>query len=231
MKGVRDKKFIDLKGQNFGRWHVEELASIIASRACWRAKCECGTVRVISGKSLRRGHSKSCGCLKRENIVKRLTTHGLSHTRDHIVWMSMKDRCYNQNGEHYKNYGGRGITVCDRWLYGTKEMHALTCFVTDMGPRPTSKHTLERVDNDKGYGPDNCKWATRHEQRCNTRSNRRITAFGRTDVVTNFAHAYGIGKDTLAARLNAGMKPETALTLPVGQCRSWDKAGILLSAS
>lgn len=121
-------------------------------------KCDCGAVKLVLGKSLYKGDSKSCGCLQ----IERSTKHGKTKTDEYKVWCAMITRCTNQNQDGFKNYGGRGIAVCDEW--GDFDQ-----FLKDMGKRPSKNHSLERVDNDLGYSAKNCVWAGRFAQSQNQR--------------------------------------------------------------
>lgn len=122
-------------------------------------RCDCGVEKTICGYDMVRGNSSSCGCLLREQK----TNHGMYHTPEYKVWAAMIQRCSNIKSAGYKNYGGRGISVCEEWL-------SFNNFIADMGARTTPKHTLERVDNNAGYNKDNCIWATRTMQSINTRT-------------------------------------------------------------
>ena len=159
-----------LIGQTFGRLTVIARAPNSAQgRARWLCRCECGNTLVTLGVSLRQGRANSCGCLRREVTGVRARTHGLSKIPEYFIWRSMKSRCSNSNDKHYKDYGGRGIKPCTRWLHSFEE------FFADMGPRPSPKHSIDRIDNDSGYYPENCRWATTIEQGQNSRANRNIT--------------------------------------------------------
>lgn len=158
-------------GKKFNRLLVIKKAPTQNNRLMWETKCDCGNFVIVSGTSLRIKHSKSCGCLQKE-ICSKLTSqrnfkHGLykSFTLEHVSWACMQKRCFYKKHKHYKYYGGRGITVCKRWK-------KFENFLKDMGKKPTPKHSIDRVNNDKGYYPKNCRWATAKEQRANQRKRK-----------------------------------------------------------
>lgn len=166
--------------------------------------CDCGKVATYSSSQLRDGHVVSCGCVRIAQRIK----HGLWLTPENQVWAGMKQRCLNPKQPEYKNYGGRGIAVCAEWI------DSYPTFYADMGPRPTPKHSIERVDNSKGYSPDNCVWATQTQQRRNTRQNRYVTFQGITHCITEWSQLLGISLSTLRYRLSR-WSTERAFTAPV----------------
>jgi AraC-like DNA-binding protein len=176
----------------------------------WECRCDCGEVRVITSYSLRDGLSRSCGCLKRENLAKRCTTHGRSKSKMYSVWQAMRRRCENPEDPSFLNYGARGITVCERW-------QDFQAFYEDMGSRPSHKHTIERIDNSKGYEPSNCKWATRIEQNNNTSRNVRIEYGGRSKTVAQWARELGMNPRTFAGRIERGWSVERAIETPADE--------------
>lgn len=198
---------LDISNQKFN-WltPVKNLYRNERGAMMWLCKCDCGKEVVYDGSRVKLGKVKSCGCKKNK------PKHGGAGTREYISWCAMKSRCTNPNQECYKNYGDRGITICDRWL-GSFEN-----FLADMGNSPSSKHTIERVDNDKGYYPGNCRWATRKEQNRNRRSNRLIEINGIKKCATQWCEHFGIPWNTYKARKRNGIPLEKCF-LPSGTFR------------
>lgn len=156
---------IDLTGQRFGRWTVVRLADEHARGAKWLCRCDCGTERAVRAHGLQSGNSKSCGCFSRETASALLRKHGQAKTPEYRVWCGMVKRCADPNR---KSYGGRGITVCERWRFGEGTRGGFECFRADTGPRPYGL-SIDRIDNDKGYSPDNSRWTTWRGQARNRR--------------------------------------------------------------
>jgi hypothetical protein len=157
---------VDRTGQKFGRWIVLGRADI-SGAVHWKCRCECGTEKSIRGNDLHSSSSKSCGCWRKELFVASSTKHGACFTPEYNSWAAMKDRCNNQNDKDYHRYGGRGISVCKRWL------NSFENFFADMGLKPSPKHTLDRYPNNDGnYKPTNCRWATSKQQAATRRPQR-----------------------------------------------------------
>ena len=199
--GVGGRPKIDETDLRYGRLLVigRELTPD-TSAAYWRCLCDCGEYTVVAGGNLRSGRTKSCGCLKSESASSRRTTHGLSGTPIYTTWVSLIQRCLNVNTSNYSRYGGRGITVCDRWHPSNE--NAFENFLSDMGDRPSSKHSLDRKDNDSEYSPDNCRWATATEQANNRRSNRLFTHNGMTKTLAQWSRELGIKQATIRCRVD-----------------------------
>lgn len=179
--------------------------------------CDCGKITRPSIYKLRSGRIKSCGCLKHELLLKASTTHGqtVGHapTPEYVTWASMKQRCTRAPSE-YKcshRYLGRGIAVCDRWKDSFEN------FLADMGPKPTPRHSIERLDNAKGYSPDNCIWADMKAQQRNRTNNRRIVAGEAYGLLCEWAEFTGIKRETIRDRIDRyGWSPLRAVTTQAG---------------
>ncbi len=203
-------------GSRFGRWTViGPMFRSEKSQRLWPCRCDCGTLKDIQESSMLRGNSKSCGCYRRDDTKARFTTHGYTteannkgRAGEYRIWHGMKQRCLNPNYPAYPDYGGRGVTVCEPWRTSFES------FLADMGPRPSPRHSIERIDNDKGYEPGNCRWATPLDQSRNRRSNRVLTFRGQTKPVSAWASELGIKAAAIINRLDRGWSAEKALSTP-----------------
>lgn len=197
----------DLAGVTFGKLTaIRIVGKTSENRDIWLCRCCCGTsVERPRNSLLHQKFIHSCGCA--HSGRKRFFKHGLSGTPEHRVWSSMIQRCGDLNCNAYPRYGGRGIKVCERWL-------DFANFYADIGPRPSSLHTIERIDNNKGYEPDNCCWATKAEQNQNTRNNVNITYNGQTKCLAEWGRIIGVSVGTVHARLKRGWSPERAVSTP-----------------
>jgi len=199
--------FIDRTGQVFGRLTVTGRAPNKNGRTMWSCICTCGNEKAIRGEHLKNKASTSCGCFH----VELKTKHGESplkkRTTEYQCWANMKDRCSNKGNHHYKNYGGRGVYVCSEWA------EDFSVFLSDMGRKPTKDHTIERIDNDKGYSPNNCKWVTRGEQVRNRRNSINFTIDGETMCLKDWCRRYGVAYTTARHRMSRGKSIKEALCI------------------
>lgn len=202
-------KTIDLKGKTFNRLFVIERADNNENgKSRWLCECICGNIKIILSDSLKSGKTKSCGCLNKEIIFNRKNKYIMNHKSEYRIWKSIKQRCTNPKVECYKNYGGRGITICERWL-------KFENFLKDIGKRPGKQYSIDRIDNNLGYYKNNCRWATKKEQQRNMRSNLMITFNNKIQCLTDWATEYKIPYTTLWHRLyKFNWSVEKALTTP-----------------
>lgn len=197
----------DISGQRFGKLVVMRFSHSQRS-AMWECMCDCGNSTIVKCGNLRSGNTTSCGCVQRAAIGAVRRTHGKSRTREFRIYMAMKHRCENPNSPAYANYGGRGIRVAPEWR------HDFAAFLAHLGPRPSKKHSLDRIDVNGNYEPGNVRWATRTEQARNTRANRFLTYNGRTMTLVEWGETTGLGRQVIEARLRYGWSLERALTVP-----------------
>lgn len=200
-------KVPDLEGREFGRLRVVARAPDRYGCSFWSCSCSCGEILVVRGAKLLSGWTKSCGCLQREIAAETQFVHGRSGTPEWKIWNGIRSRCSNRREPGFKNYGGRGIRICERWL-------SFENFFADMGPRPSPKHSIERKENDGDYEPGNCVWATAKEQANNTRANRFIEFGGERLTLSQWSVRTGLTREAIAARLKRGWTISHALTEP-----------------
>lgn len=196
--------FIDRTGQKYGRLTVvRRTENSKHGKARWECFCECGAEVTVDSSNLTKGNTASCGCLAVERRRKTNTTHGMYGSRTWNCWQHMKRRCFDPKVRQYRYYGGRGITVCERWM-------KFENFLADMGEVPPGM-SLDRIDNNKGYEPDNCRWATKTEQSRNRRNNVKVTVDGREMLAADFVKAYGLVKGSTYRFLRKGWTPNEIL--------------------
>lgn len=184
----------DLTGRKFSRLKVDSRAGTSKhQKSLWNCTCDCGNHVVVDTSTLTQGNTKSCGCLRTDELQRRGFRKDIG-TKTYRIWQAMLNRCRNKNVPHYCNYGGRGITVCDRWANYEN-------FVSDMGKCPEGDMSIDRIDNDGNYEPGNCRWATRKEQNRNKRGNRLITYDGETMILKEWAERLDIDQASLRERL------------------------------
>lgn len=202
-------RVVDLVGKRFSRLTVLSFASLDKRKSSmWLCKCDCGNEKIIRGSSLNSGSTKSCGCFNHEVRInqKIFLTHGMSKTRQFKIWCHMIQRCNDTNSKDYEGYGARGITVCERWL-------KFENFWEDMQEGYLNKLTIDRINTNKGYYKENCKWSTPTEQANNRRTNIFFTAFGITDTLANLCRTFNANYKSTFARIKyQNVDIETALS-------------------
>ena len=174
----------------------------------WICRCDCGVTCQIDGRELRCGKVKSCGCLRRDIAGAQNRTHGKSKTDEYKIWLEIKKRCFKPYQKFYHHYGGRGITLCLRW-------RKFSNFLKDMGVRPSKNHSIDRIDNNKGYHPANCKWSTQREQCNNSRRNRIVEFRGRSYTIAQLTRKLRLPYEMVRVRIvDKGWTAERATTTP-----------------
>jgi hypothetical protein len=197
----------NLDGQRFGRLVVINEIQGHKRKQMVACRCDCGNTKAVRASSLLRGDTRSCGCLSREILVARSTKHAMTETPEYRAWVAMNNRCRNARQKGYHRYGGRGIKVCSRWV------HSFDNFYADMGPRPSQKHSIDRIDNNGDYAPENCRWATATEQGNNRESNHNISWNGETRTIVTWARTRGIKASTISKRISCGHSPQDAIAM------------------
>ena len=203
---------ICMTGQRRGRLLVgSRVPSDATQEAVWQCQCDCGSTIEARGSWLRDGAVASCGCAKVSGLLAAITTHGLSFLPEIKIWRAMLHRCYVAKNPSFYRYGGRGITVCDAWRQD------FPTFYWDMGIRPLG-HSLDRVDNNGPYSPGNCRWADIWTQSRNKENSSRITAFGETKSIIEWASdpRCQVGRQGVFNRLKRGLSHQDAVSLPRG---------------
>lgn len=200
-----------LIGKCFGRWMVTDYAASVNGKARLVCKCECGTIRNIDKYSLTHNGTNSCGCLQKEQPNRK--KHGMSKATIHRTWRNMKDRCYNKNNKEYSDYGGRGIKVCERWL---DNFEAFYSDVSSLLHYNEMGYSIDRIDNNGNYEPNNVQWATKTEQNKNKRNNINITYNGKTQCLKAWAMELDMPYCTLWQRIKTlKWSAERAFTTPL----------------
>jgi hypothetical protein len=199
---------IELRGQKFGKLTALESITVIGEVLKYRCACDCGNEIIVRAQSLRTGNTKSCGCGKSIAMKEFFTRHGMSRTPIHNVWMGMRRRCEDPKSKYFSDYGGRGITVCERW-------QTFENFLEDMGI-PEKGMTLERSNNDLGYSKENCIWATKTAQANNRRSSKIIEFNGKSQTQAEWEKELGLRSGQIYERLSRGWSFDRALLTPRG---------------
>lgn len=201
--------FIDLTGKKYGRLTVIERTQNKGKETMWICLCDCGNKIVVQGNNLKSGHSKSCGCYNSEATANRNYKHGKRHTRLYTIWSGMRRRCYEVTNPKYKDYGGRGIVVCEEWKDDFNNF-----YLWSMSHGYKDNLTIDRIDVNGNYEPSNCRWATNKEQANNRRSNKLYSYKGKTQNISQWANEFKIPYHKLHERLKKGWNIDKALNTP-----------------
>lgn len=206
------RKIAELLGKKYGRLTViEYVGQNHRGKSMWKCRCDCGNTSIVLGTRLTSGQTKSCGCYNTETIKERVTTHGMSKTRLYNIWKGMLKRCYYENSTNYEHYGKKGIRICEEWL----NFEGFRDWATTHGY--ADNLTIDRMDNDSNYSPDNCRWVDMKTQERNTTRNKFITFRGETHCLIEWAEIVGINYRTLQGRIfRYGWSIERALSTPTG---------------
>lgn len=193
--------FKDITGHIFG--HLTAL-KYIGNRK-WLFQCDCGNTTTVSGSNAKLGITGSCGC--RRGNLRHGASRRIGRTTEYGAWVGMRKRCYDKKTNQFKDYGGRGIAVCERWL------HSFENFLADVGLKPTRLHTIDRINNDGNYEPGNVRWSTRKEQQNNRRTTRMVQYLGKTQSLTAWCEELNQNKIRICSRMARGMTPQQALSI------------------
>ena len=195
---------LDLTGKRFGRLLALEKCGHIGKYIAWKCKCDCGNETIVAVNNLQNGSTNSCGCLARELSSVRRKTHGLTNTTLHKTWKNIKTRCYNPNCQKYKNYGGKGICMCNEWL---DDFNSFYEWSINNGWKDGL--TIDRIDSNGNYEPSNCRWATMREQAQNTSRNHFITHNVERKCIAEWCRELNIRTSTFCQRMKNGLNPFT----------------------
>lgn len=194
-------KLIDLTGKRFGRLVVLSRAETKRGQTFWNCKCDCGNIVSVNAYSLKIGETKSCGCLQKEIQSKNASKHNLSKTKLYKLFRRMHERCYNKNCKSYKDYGGRGIKICEEWLNDFKKFYTWAYENGYDSTKNGNDCSIDRIDVNGDYSPINCRWITKKQQANNRRNSRYITYNGETHTLAEWSNMYNISQRLLWARL------------------------------
>lgn len=200
-------RYENLEGKRFGNLKVLNFEGVNKNqKATWLCKCDCGNTKTIIAGNLKNGKSISCGCVQKDILRNNRKTHGKSNTSLYKLFSGIKRRCLNKNDSNFNNYGGRGIEICEEWL---NDYDSFYSWANENGYKEGL--SIERIDNDKGYNPNNCKWIEMSEQSKNRRCNKYIEINGDIKTISEWARLVGIDRNTISRRLKRGISGENLI--------------------
>lgn len=201
---------LDLTGQKYHKLTVLHRVPNKGRHTRWLCQCECGNTKEANTNHLRFDHVRSCGCIPRQNSERVLKEGKLVRPDGYHSWKAIQSRCYCESDENYRKYGAKGITVCDRW----RGLGGLANFLADMGPKPSPRHSIDRIKSTDNYSPETCRWATPLEQGQNKRNANLLTHNGKTQTMAAWTRELGLATGNLRLRLNRGWTVHEALSTP-----------------
>jgi hypothetical protein len=203
-------KALDLIGKKFNRLLVVKKNGRKNQKVMWECVCDCGNTTFVSTFYLTHNKVRSCGCLHKEQLIERNTTHNQRHTNLYETWKKMKDRCRNINTKEYKNYGGRGVKVCDEWINDFQSFYDWSY------SNGYAEHlTIDRIDNNGNYCPENCRWISLKEQQRNKRTNKMISYKGQVRCLSEWCEILNLKYPTINGRLHRNWSIEKAFETPI----------------
>lgn len=207
---VKLPKILNLTGKRYGRLKVVKYIGIKDTHKAYLCKCDCGNEKIMKSSDLRSGRVRSCGCYRTQYMINKNTTHGLRKHRLYGIWNNIKSRCTNPNSDSYNRYGGRGIKMCAEWKDNFKAFYDWS-----MENGYKENLTIDRINNDGNYEPDNCRWVTDKKQANNRNNNKNFTLNNETKTLTEWCEHFNINYRTVQDRLKRGWSIKRALTEPV----------------
>ena len=199
-------------GERYGMLKVlKSSARTNSGRLQFECLCDCGNTTIAESSNIERGRTSSCGCYRTQSRYR----HNMVNSSEYQSWCALRVRCYNKKSDHYKDYGGRGIKVCDSWL------ESFNNFFDDMGYKPNRRYSIDRINNDGDYTPSNCRWAKKKIQARNKRNNHILSYNGESHPITEWEEKLGFKQGTVKSRIYYGWDIERALTEPVRKTKRW----------
>lgn len=214
-KDRRKLELINLASRRFGQLVVLKYVGRGDRNHYWECKCDCGELSIANSKCLLSGMTTSCGCYRMQRMLKSTQTHGHTanyRTPEYKTWQNMRSRCENPNAVGFHAYGGRGVRVCEEWRLGDGTKSGFECFLADIGPRPTEKHSLDRINVDGNYEPGNCRWADNQQQQRNRRDNIWVEVDGRRMLISDAIEKLDIPRTSFYRLLDKGISLKEAIT-------------------
>lgn len=209
---MKNPRIIDMAGKKFGSLTALRATGTASSGdKKWQFQCDCGSLVVATGYAARSGRRIACAACTRKLKPSKRIKHGMTESVEFKTWTGILTRCLNPNSASYNDYGGRGIKVCDRWRSSFKS------FLEDVGPRPSEQHSIDRINNDKGYAPDNCRWATHNEQARNKRNTVLVDVDGEMKPLSQISEELGVSISAMRYRVSKGLKGRGVINSPVAK--------------